>query len=460
MVLRQNPRKAPRKRMTVGAIPPLPREARLPMGMEQDAAAWLDQYVGYARQVSPLTPDLFHEAGGLWLVSLGIARRLVLRLAHKDVFPNLAVLQIAPTTIYAKSTGLNIPRHLAQLVMRHLLLPGEMTPEAMIDELAGKEPAMFTGIDMEEWQKGRSFAGQRGVCLDEASSLFVGMSKDYNIGMSETLLRLYDCDPWLSRQTRGTGRATVRDAYWTFLGATTPWHMRRADVDSLWYTGLWPRFLLITPDAAPTWEQPRRQRSAIPSGIVERLQTLTTEALPEPSYQESVSPVDMGLGEGVFDAYTAYFKALMHDLIVPPTPVDLRLFGVYGKLPEQALKIAMLLASLGWNGNGAPVIGMNHWAWAQAFAEKCRASAHRLPGLLAEQSQNEDESRVIMFLDASETEWVTARDIYRALNMKSATVKLTLLDLMEANMVQSREEGRATFYRLRREEDDEPGQQN
>jgi len=453
-VLAEDAHKAPQRRQVRFGVPPLPRTARLEPAADEPptSSGWLAMYTDYAKSVSPRTPESFHEANGLWLVSLAIARRMVLGMSHKDVYPNIAVLQVAPTTLYAKSTGLGVPRHVARLVMQHLLLPGEMTPESMIDELAGKQPAILEGLDLGEWQRGQDYAAQRGIVLDEASSLFSGMTRDYNVGMGETLLRLLDCDPHVSRQTRGGGRSTVRNSYFTFLGATTPYHLKRADVDSLWHTGLWPRFLLLTPDAAPEWHGLALDRPPMPAGLRERLARLCIEQLPESTLREPATPISVGLGDGVFAAYCAYLKATMHDLLVPPTSVDRRLWGVYGRLAEQALKISMLLAGLDWTGSGAPVISLRHWTWAQRFVERCRESAHRLPAMLAQSSQDEDEARVLMWLDGSGDEWNTARDVYRATNMKSSQVKTILLDLQEADLVEAKQQGRAWYYRVKRDE--------
>ena len=456
LVLQQDPRKQPRKRQTPGLVPSLPVEARIGPDASAGVAPWLDEYTRYAKAVSPLTPDLFLEASGLWIISLAIARRLVLRLAHKNLYPNLALLQVAPTTLYAKTTGLGPARELINRTMRHLLLPNELTPEALIDELAGKQPLILDGLNIEDWQKGQKYAAQRGICLDEASSLFVGMTRDYNIGMGESLLRLYDCDDYISRQTRGAGRSTVHNAYFCFLGATTPWHLKRADIDSLWHTGLWPRFLLLTPETGPTWQRPSRIRTEIPPGLEDRIRKLCEEELPESSYQEPATPISVGMGEGVFEAYSRYLQATMHDLLVPPTAIDPRLWGVYGRLAEQALKIGLLLAALDWNGTlGVPVITLTHWARAQTFVERCRASAHRLPGMLAESTQNEDEAKALDWLDNSPDEWNTARDIYRALNMRSSDARTLLLDLEQSDLVESRQQGRAMYYRLKRRGQDD-----
>lgn len=454
-VLAEDPSKKPKTLPLTGLLPPLPGEAQVDPAAAAGAGVWLDKFTGYAKAVSPLTPDLFHEGAGLWLVSLAIARRVLLSLAHKEVYPNIMVLQVAPTTLYAKSTGLAIPRLLATNQMRYLLLPGEMTPEAMVDELAGKQPPVLEGLDIEEWQKGQAYAGQRGISLDEASSLFVGMSKDYNIGMGETLLRLYDCEPHISRQTRGTGRSTVRNAYFSFLGATTPWHLKKADVDSLWHTGLWPRFLLLTPDKGPTWCTPSKTRAQIPSEVTGRIKKLLEHDLPESKYMDPAQPLYMGLGEGVFDAYSRYLKATMHTLLQPPSVIDARLYGVYGRLAEHALKVSMLLAVLDWDGNGAPVIGMRHWVRAQLFVEQCRASAHRLPAMLAETAHNEDENKILMWLTEND-DWQTCRDIYRALNTISpANCKMILADLLEAGLVESQQQGKTIRYRVAKDGADE-----
>lgn len=438
-VTSQDPRaKSPRQggRPVVFAVPPLPSQARIDPGLDRDAAVWVDYFVDYAKRVSPRTPDLFHVANGLWLVSLAVARRVVLRLSHKDVFPNLAILQVAPTTLYAKSTGMNVPRFLAASMMRHLLLPGAMTPEEMYSELAGHQPTQIE--DLETWNLGRAYAGQRGVCLDEASSVFTGLKRDYNVGMNELLCRLYDCIDYDARQTRGLGRIVVRDAYWSFLGATTPWHLRQADVESLWHTGLWPRFLLLTPPEGPIWATIQRDRVDVPAEVTVRLKRLLEEDLPESKYNEAPTAVGMGLGEGVFDAWTRYCEATMHTMIAPPSTVDGRLYGVYGRLPEHALKISMLLAALEWNGNGAPVIEKRHWAWAQGFAEQCRASAHRLPGLLDARTEDEEEEKVLARLYEFDGEWCSARDVYKPLKLKSSVAKSILLDLVEADLVEER----------------------
>ncbi len=157
-------------------IPDLPQAARLTPETEAQAAEvgrWLDAYVSFACDVSPLTPPELHESAGLWLGSVAIARSVRLRLRHDDLFSNLLVLWICDTTIYAKTTGLNIAKRLARTVFPHLLAVSEFSPEALLDDFAGRQPLGLQDLPEEDrrlWTERRNFAAQRGIVLDEAAS--------------------------------------------------------------------------------------------------------------------------------------------------------------------------------------------------------------------------------------------------------------------------------------------------
>jgi hypothetical protein len=437
-ILAVDPRKAPQgepetKRFECEA-PPLPLSSRVAAGLGDGAGRLLDDYVRYACQVSSLTPRIFHESAGLWLGSLLIARRLVLRLSHKDLYPNVMHLWVAPTTLYAKSTGLNVVRGVVRKVAKHLLLPSEMSPEEMVSELGGTQPAQLTMEALDDWQAGRNFAAQRGIVLDEASSLFVGMRKDYNIGLAEAFMRVYDCEEEYVRQTRGAGRTVIRKAYFTFLGATTPRALRRADTELLWFSGLWPRFVLVTADELPPWTMGSSQQVAEPAALLARLKALVDEYLPPSTFNEPATPLGMRLEDGLYDSFLAYFKATSRTLLEPPSPVPEELWGMYGRLAEQALKQAMILAAFDWEGAGTPNIEMRHWARGLQFAEKWRASAHRLMALFEHAATNELEDRIVDRLKAVE-EGVSLRDLYRSLNKMRAEVETCLQGLEQDGVV-------------------------
>lgn len=158
--------------------PSLPREARFDLAEGRHAGQWIDIYTRYAQGISPMTPILFHQSAALWLVAVAIARRLKINLGLGDIYPNLFLMWLAPTTLYRKSTALDVARITAYKTMSHLLLPQDTTPEALLAELAGQSPEFLDDLpqtDQKTFYAGRDYAGQKGFILDEPIARQVGI---------------------------------------------------------------------------------------------------------------------------------------------------------------------------------------------------------------------------------------------------------------------------------------------
>ncbi len=427
----------------LSGVPELPDEARLPASAERDASTignWLNEYLRYAAQKSPSTPMLFHEAAGLFAGGLAIARRLRVPMAHEDIWPNLYILLVAPTTLYAKSICVRILTDLVDNAVPHLRLACEFTPEALLSDLAGKEPVGLQNNSEDTrnlWLAGRNFAAQRGIILDEASSLFAGFRRDYMTGTSELLLRLYN-HPWpYARNTRGAGFVVVRGAALSFLGATTPASLLRADVDALWHTGMFARFALLTPDGDPVYSQ-TDTRPNPPTRLVETLKRLACELLPVPTYPDLPPVRDVVIDTDAHAAWQRYDKAVRFDLLVSDDAPDGRLWGCYGRMPTQALKIALILAALDWAEGilDTPRITLAHWARGQMIAEKWRASAHRLlAALSAVNPEVELGQRVERLIRRSGSAGLTQREIQRMSGLRRDEIQRALDDLMHDGLI-------------------------
>ncbi|MCZ7543304.1 MAG: YfjI family protein [Anaerolineae bacterium] len=189
-------------------------------------------------------------AGGVFALGLAAARRCFLHL-HEPIYPHLYVLWVAHSSIYKKTTGLAAIADLVRRVMPHMLLPEEMSPESFVNSLAGGKPENFDSLPPFQQQviaEGRRFAGQRGILLDEASSLFGASRKDYMQGQDEMIMRLYDAPAEYSRELRSVGRVTVRHAALSILGATTPVAMARTVKEDAWADGMMARLAMLCPD--------------------------------------------------------------------------------------------------------------------------------------------------------------------------------------------------------------------
>jgi hypothetical protein len=435
-------------------VPALPESARLAPDLQragQEAGCWLNDYLAYAADVSERTPWLFHEAIGLWIGSLAVARRLRLRLRHGDLYPNLYVLGVASTTLYAKSTALDIASRLIHECFPHLLFANDFTPEAMLADLAGREPANLNSADLTErdrdlWLQGRHFAAQRGLIAEEASALLAGLRRDYMTGMAELLLRLYDCPDLYRRNTRGAGFIVVRKAYLSIIGMTTPARLQGAEVRTAWHDGLFARFALLTPETAPERpaEDHERSRPAYPPHLVETLTRLAHDLLPIPAYPAPVEAKDVELSDEARAAWWRYYVAVTYDLLTGDQPPDGRLWGCYGRLPAQALKVALILAGLDWASHkpAAPRITLEHYARAQTIVESWRASAHRLLNTLAGSqvaAEHSREDRVLQRIRSAGLAGVAARDVYRSLKLRRADFDLLVAGLVRDGLVEEAE---------------------
>ena len=397
-------------------IPSLPETAQLDPDLGRDAGKWLADYVTYADDISPMTPQLFHESAALWLASVATARRVVLHMAHGDIYPNLCILWLARTTLFAKSTGLNVARQIAWQVVAHLLSSQEATPEALLVDMAGIEPPDLEKrpeADKELWRKGRNFAGQRGWVLDELSGLLASAGRDYNAGLLEAILRFIDADPLYTRSTRALGRISVRNSYLAMLGASTPRAMapHLATGSPLWGNGWWPRFAILCPETErPAWRESREPDDNAKQELIAKLMAIY-DALPSPAYPAPATAKSATIDPKAFQAWRNYDKALRFDLLTEGLPEDL--YGLYGRLPTQALKVATLLATI--DRADMPAVTLAHFARAQAIAESWRASAHRVMSLTKQADSDKLADRIIKQVSKAGAAGITARDVRMAM---------------------------------------------
>ena len=423
------------------AVTPLP-DAVLDHLRDADPGAvgqWLNTYTEYARAAAPMTPDLFHESAALWLLSVIVARRLVLRMPFDDIYPNIWLAWLAPSTLFRKSTAMNVAVKTIARLAPHLLSPQESTPEAFIRDMSGMDPENLSQMRLDDqhiWQEKKNYPAQRGWSLDEFSGLLAAAGRDYNAGLIETLLRLYDCGDY-SRSTSGKGIQVVHNSYLAVLGASTPAAMScHLNSDRLWGMGWWPRFAILTPAIKrPEWREP--WYTDRPPELDARLQELN-RGLPAARWPDPVTAMPVTLGAGVYETWTAYNKAMSYDLI--NDALDARLWYTYGRLPTHVLKVAMLLAAV----DGGYCLTMNHLARAIYICEEWRESAHRALATAAEEAQDRLKQRVIFQISKTDPYGVTVRDLYKALKgggVKASEIERTLQELITGGDVTMQETG-------------------
>lgn len=131
----------------------------------------------------------------------------------------------------------------------------------------------------------------------------------------------------------------------------------------------------------------------------------------------------------------------------PKPPAEL--WGTYGRLPTAALKVAIILAALDWDGTGhAPTIGPAHWYRGQLIAENWREGAHLFYRELndaAELDTLEQQILGAVLRQASRQGECRRRDVYRNLSKKPEQVNPVIDSMIEAGLLkEERPEGRRT----------------
>lgn len=417
-------------------VPKLPEVCQPPAALEDQikrAGCWLDEFTTWANARADRSPTEFNLAGGLFTVSVAVARRLVVRLNHDTYYPNLYFLGIAPTTLYGKSVALDCSADLLEASVPHLLLPREMTSEAMVEELSGRIPLDFENLPQwrrERFEMSRRFAGQRGQLMDEASSLFSNFAKDYMRGLGEMYLLMYDAKRAYERRTQQKGLIVVNDPCLSFYGMTTPAMFREAANDKKhWGSGLWIRFSFLTPTQSPRWTPPRADHSPVPEPLWQPIRSLAESKLPSPDNVGDKPAPALGVSfeRDAFESYQRYDQA-MFEMLSGPNQPPAELFGTYGRQSAKVIKVATLLAALDWNGIGSPVITLPVWHRAQSIAEGWRVSMHRILAMMSNDGLDDESTRVMALCEASE-DGLTEREIRRKTGRSRDYVR-TQLQLM------------------------------
>jgi len=416
-------------------VPALPIE--LDTSLAQSAGKWLDSYVSYAEGVSPMTPNAFHESAGLWLISAAVARRLCLNMAFDKIYPNLWIAWVAPSTLWGKSTSMNLARRIAMNAYQHLLTPEDMTPEGLVLDMAGNEPANLGQIRMDDqqgWQDRRNFAAQRAWTLDEFSGLLAASGRDYNAGLIETLMRFYDCTEKYDRLTAGRGMQCIHAAYLSLLAASTPTALAmHLNSERLWGMGFWPRFGILAPDTAkPAWKEPRDQDP--PTVLSTQLKELY-DRLPKPRWPDPVPERPVMLGDGVYPLWNAYNKSMRFDML--NDDLDQRLWAAYGRLPVHVLKVATLLSALDWNNDTpGPRIEISHLTRALMIVETWRASLHRVLKLAEMEEQDRVKQQVIYQISKVDPLGITIRDLCKNIRRKPQEIQRAIDELLMTGEIQ------------------------
>lgn len=486
-------------------FPQLPLDARLPENFlppKKTSKDWfynwdssqlrkvapsLADYIAYSYEASPEGYVDFHIACALHLFSTVAGRRIYVPL-KKRIYTPLAIALVARSSLFAKSETTDVEVKILQAAgLDWLSGDDETTPSQLLGDMAGHIPTNYGSINDIDQQikmgKRLAMSGQIGWIYDEFNQLIDAMTRPGHMQDFRGLMRKLDnCPDEYRYSTRSHGKEIIRKPYIAFLGNTTPanLHKHARKGAEFWNDGFWARFLFVAPppddwiiNTMDTGEPP------IPPNLITSLQRWNERlGVPNCTIEEDIDDKGKGTGkytatreelldhevtidESAQQAYVRYRVALKKLIGKTKedketiTTIDEDLDSNYSRLPNQALKIAALIASMENNNQ----IDLPIWILAQEITETFRRNLHELYIQVSVKSDEASglEDILINYLKKTLTSKgiteVTAREISQygpneIRKLKADGIKDLLSNLERSGEVQCRKEGKKENWSL------------
>ncbi len=168
-------------------------------------------------------PSIFALWSGISTVSAVLGRSCSLDFGYETIYPNLYVVLTAQSATCRKSASIRVAKKLLTEVHPEVnLLSQKMTPEALIDALAGRSSISEDRIILQA--EGVAVSGELTTLVDRNA---------VKSGLTNLMTDLYDCDDFKYR-TRGRGVEAIKNPCLSILGGTTlPWIKEALSVSAI-----------------------------------------------------------------------------------------------------------------------------------------------------------------------------------------------------------------------------------
>lgn len=166
-------------------------------------------------------PDVFLESVAYQILSSYCQRNLYVQWGHKKIYANLWILLIAKSSLYRKSTSIDLVR---KFIPEEFILPNEYSSELLLKEISIKQKGIFL--------------------IDELLSTMRLWEKDYAISAKSNLVSLFDCETSIRRKTMSYV-VEITNPYISIFAGSTPVWIKEAIKEEDLASGFLPRFLLV-----------------------------------------------------------------------------------------------------------------------------------------------------------------------------------------------------------------------
>ena len=155
-------------------------------------------------------PSLYALWGSISTISAILGRKCSVFFGYESIYPNLFIVFVAGSAVCRKSSSIN---HTTRKLLQHVkppvnLLSQKMTPEALIDALAGGK------IEDEN-----IILSAEGIAIAPELTTLIDRNSIKN-GLTNLMTELYDCEDFEYR-TRGRSIEHIHNPCFSFIGGTT-----------------------------------------------------------------------------------------------------------------------------------------------------------------------------------------------------------------------------------------------
>src|SRR5258706_6569711 len=395
-------------------MPGLPPEIKALEARAHEASPTLDAMIDFFRYWCTRSYDGYHEAVAVWVLSTIAARRVWLNWRKEGIWTPLYILLISDSTAHAKSEAAAYGEIILKACeLGYLLVPDELSPQKLLSNMAGGQVPRNYAVKDDDGKEyirlSKAFSGQRGWLYDEFGNELQEIMQakgGYMALFYKLIKKLYDCKTSFTYDTYAHDELSIVMPSLSLIGTATPACLKpiASPYSAVWTDGMFARITFVVPpknelklQSAPlescsvpwgtilhpllTWHN----RLGIPScEIIDNRwrEEMMQEAHGEDKKRKRENKPDFQVEKGdlpqsqvwmsdaVYQAHNAYYNALA----TLATNLDERFKSTYGRLPEKALRIAMLLASL----EGCQTIDMRHWGRGQQSTEHWRRDFHEM----------------------------------------------------------------------------------
>ena len=374
--------------------------------------SFLSRYMQYAE---PLTnaPRIYSLASALTTIAAAIGNGITYKFGDHAVTPNLWVVLLGPTSLYRKTTALNIGKRLLHDAVPERIYPNEVTSERMLDIMQGRPCGLFT--------------------YSEFSGLLQRFEKlQYLAGMKEVLTDLFDGPPQYVRELREKKYVISSPSISILAASTTRWMldcMKAGDLQS----GFLVRFLFV-----PAW---RRERFiAIPADADESLRANLVDELQAISRLKGMVSL-----RGIEPMYAEWLEGFESQVDISEHPEITG--GFVSRLGQYALKIGILIEAAAYGRAG---ISEESLTASIRFVEHIYADTERLMrDGLADGWMDRMTKRIVGALQKQPGQSLDHSTLLRKSGLDRNQFRKVMETLIEAEIVECSKQDRARYYRLK-----------